>query len=66
MPKPGVKLLDNSTVCIYSENSNTRTSVKVPNLKGKTLAQAKNILSALGLNINFEGARSCNKSISYS
>ncbi len=62
VPKPGVKLLEGSTICLYSENSNSRISVKVPNVKGKSLAEAKNILKARNLNINFDGARSSNKS----
>lgn len=56
VPKPGVKLLEGSTICLYSESSNERESVTVPNLKGKTLLEAKNILNAKNLNINFEGA----------
>lgn len=64
VPKPGVKLLESSTICLYSENSNSRISVKVPNVKGKSLAEAKNILKARNLNINFDGARCSYKPIS--
>lgn len=63
VPKPGVTLIENATICLYTENSNERKLEKVPNLKGKTLAQAKNILDALGLNIDFDGARHSNNSI---
>lgn len=56
VPKPGVKLMANSTVCLYSESSNLRQSIKVPNLKGKTLDEARNMLNAAKLNLNFEGA----------
>lgn len=66
VPKPGVTLLENATICLYSENSNERKLEKVPNLRGKNLAQAKNILDALGLNIDFDGARHSNNSIANS
>lgn len=63
VPKPGVTLLENATVCLYSEDSNERTTVTVPNIKGKSLYEARNILKAKGLNINFDGARSSNNSV---
>lgn len=63
VPKPGVTLLENATVCLYSENSNERTTVTVPNIKGKSLYEARNILKAKNLNINFDGARSSNNTI---
>lgn len=62
-PKPGVRLLEGSTICLYSENSNTRISSTVPNLKGKSLAEAKNILKARNLNIDFDGTRCCYNTI---
>lgn len=58
VPKAGVKLQASySTICLYSEESTAKEVVTVPNLKGKTLAQATNILKALNLNITFDGAR---------
>lgn len=58
VPKAGVKLQASySTICLYSEESTAKQVVTVPNLKGKTLAQATNILKALNLNITFDGAR---------
>lgn len=63
VPKPGVTLLENATVCLYSENSNERTTVTVPNIKGKSLYEARNILKARNLNINFDGARCSNNSV---
>ena len=60
VPKPGVKLGSGSTICLYSAESNERTSVTIPNLKGKPLAEATNILKAKNLNVTFDGARCCN------
>lgn len=58
VPKAGVKLqASHSTICLYSEESTAKEVVTVPNLKGKTLAQATNILKAMNLNITFDGAR---------
>ena len=54
-PKPGTKLLDNSIVALYTEDNSSRTSVKVPDLKGKTLAGAKETLRTRNLNIVYEG-----------
>ncbi len=58
VPKAGVKLQASySTICLYSEETTAKEVVTVPNLKGKTLAQATNILKAMNLNITFDGAR---------
>lgn len=65
-PKPGVTLLDNATVYLYSENSNTKEVTTVPNIKGKTLYEARNILKAKNLNMSFDGARSGNNSVNSS
>lgn len=54
-PKPGIKLLRNSIIALYTANNTARTSVKVPNLKGKSLAEAKEILKSKNLNISYEG-----------
>lgn len=57
VPKAGVRLqASHSTICLYSETSGAKEVVTVPNLKGKTLAQATNILKAMNLNITFDGA----------
>ena len=55
VPKPGSKLLDDSTICLYSENNNVRLPVEVPDLKGMSVLQAKNALKARHLNISIEG-----------
>lgn len=56
VPKPGTSLLSGSTVNLYSEGNDTRTSVTVPNLKDMNLTQAKNALKAKNLNINISGS----------
>lgn len=55
VPKPGVKLKKGSNIFLYSQNSNQRNFVTIPNLKGKTLETATNILRAKNLNINSDG-----------
>ena len=55
MPKPGTSLLADSIIKIYGVGNDARVSVTVPNLKGMTLSQAKNALSAKKLNIHFSG-----------
>ena len=56
VPKPGVQLLSDATICLYSENSNNRSLVKIPNLKGSTLYTAINKLKAINLNVSFDGS----------
>ena len=58
VPKPGVKLLKNSTIYLYTSNNNVRTSTKVPNLRGMSYAQVLNSINAANLNIIFDGSRS--------
>lgn len=54
-PKPGTRLLENSIVALYTETNSARTSVNVPNLKNKTLNEAKESLRSRNLNISYEG-----------
>ena len=56
MPKPGTTLLKNSTVNIYSDGNEARTSVQVPNLKEMNFSQARNALKSKKLNINVTGS----------
>lgn len=55
-PRPGTSLYSDSIVCLYTSNDTSTISVEVPDLKGKTLEQAKNSLSSLNLNIQSEGS----------
>lgn len=56
VPKPGVKLSENSMVCLYTTENTSRTTIKMPNLKGKTLQEAINMLQAKNLNYTYEGS----------
>lgn len=56
VPKPGVKLSENSVVCLYTTENTSRTTIKMPNLKGKTLQEAANMLKAINLNYTYEGS----------
>ena len=57
VPKPGVKLQKDSVVVLYSSENTVRTSnITVPDLTGKSLAEATEILRQKNLNITFDGA----------
>lgn len=54
-PVAGVSLEKNGIVVIYSDNSSA-ISATVPDLKGKTLSQAKSALKSQNLNIQYSGS----------
>lgn len=56
VPPVGTSLYKNSTVALYTKQNSVRTSVTVPDLTGYTLAQARNLLSNLNLNLKFIGS----------
>lgn len=56
MPKSGVSLTSGGIVRLYSENKDASVSATVPDLKGKTLSQAKSALKAKNLNIQHSGS----------
>ena len=56
VPKPGVLMSSNSVVYLYTAENETRTSVTVPNLKGKSISEARNLLQSKSLNIMYEGS----------
>ena len=56
VPKAGTKLFTDSIIKLYSTENTTRTSVDVPDLKGMTIAQAKNSLKSKNLNIAISGS----------
>lgn len=78
VPKPGVTLLENSTIYLYTSNNNVRSNTTVPNLRGMTYSQVINSIKASNLNVIIDGtgtvvnqdisarkksrARNCNKS----
>ncbi len=55
-PKPGSSIPKGSIIVLYTEENDTRVSVKVPDFKDKTLAQAENMAKANNLNITSEGS----------
>lgn len=56
VPKPGVSLLEDSTIYLYTSNNNIRSNTKVPNLKGMTSAQVINSTRASNLNVILDGS----------
>lgn len=56
VPPAGMSLYKNSVVALYTQQNSVRTSVPVPNLTGCTLAQARNTLSNLKLNLKYIGS----------
>ena len=55
-PKPGSSIPKGSIIVLYTEENDTGVSVKVPDFKDKTLAQAENMAKANNLNITTEGS----------
>lgn len=56
MPKKGAQLLENSCVFLYTESNNVATSVTVPNFKGMSVSEAKNVALEHNLNISLDGS----------
>lgn len=55
-PKPGVSLLNNSDIYLYSNSSQEKAYVDVPNFKGMTAAEAINSANSKNLNLILEGS----------
>lgn len=56
MPVAGTSLIEGSIVKLYTEDSDTRVSQSVPNLKGMSLSEAKAALKNKNLNIKYSGS----------
>ena len=56
VPKPGVSLLENSNIYLYTSNNNVRTPTNVPDLKGMSSAQVINSIQASKLNVVLDGS----------
>ena len=56
VPKPGVKLFQDSTIYLYTSNNNVRKPVKVPDLRGMTSSQVLNSIKASNLNVIIDGS----------
>lgn len=55
MPVAGTALIEGSVIRLYTENTDTRVSQTVPNLKGMSLSEAKAALNNKNLNIKYTG-----------
>ena len=56
VPKPGVTLLEDSVIYLYTSNNNVREVTTVPNLKGMSSAQVINSIQASNLNVILDGS----------
>lgn len=56
MPAPGATVSAGSMIVMYTESTQTEEMVTVPDVKNKSLARVKSILSANGLNLSIVGA----------
>ena len=57
-PTAGTEVLNNSSVLLYTEQNNIRTSVTIPDLIGLNLSSARSKLNEKNLNITYEGSGS--------
>lgn len=55
IPKFGIYLEEGSTIYLYTSESSSKKTTKVPNIKGKTVAEATKILKDKNLNIKVDG-----------
>lgn len=55
VPKSGIYLEEGSTIYLYTADSSEKGKTTVPNIKGKTVEEATNILKSKNLNIKVEG-----------
>ena len=56
VPKPGVTLLEDSTIYLYTSNNNVRSTTTVPDLRGMSAAQVINSIQASNLNVIMDGS----------
>ncbi len=56
VPAANTTVAEGSTIVLYTEENDVRTSVTVPNLIGMTLSEAKSALSDKNLNILYSGS----------
>ena len=56
VPKPGVKLIENSKIYLYTNNNNARESTTVPDFKGMNSAQVVNSAQASNISIVLDGS----------
>ena len=56
VPKPGIKLIENSTIYLYTSNNNTREVTNVPDFKGMSSAQVINSAQAANISVILDGS----------
>ena len=56
VPKPGVKLIEDSTIYLYTSNNNTREVTSVPDFRGMSSMQAINSAEAANISIVLDGS----------
>ena len=56
VPKTGVKLIENSSIYLYSSNNNSREVTNVPDFKGMSSAQIVNSAQASNVNVVLNGS----------
>ena len=56
VPSANTSVLSDSIVTLYTEENSVRTSVKVPDLTGLSLSQAKEALKEVNLNVSYSGS----------
>ena len=57
MPKSGIYLESGATIRLYTEENSEKELIKVPNIKGKTIEEATQILKNSKLNIKADGTK---------
>lgn len=55
-PKPGAAVPEKSIILLYTKNSTQTAFVEIPNLTGKTIREANNILTSMGLKMKISGS----------
>ncbi|QSZ28322.1 stage V sporulation protein D [Aceticella autotrophica] len=56
IPKAGAMVEENTLIVLYLNNYESNQKVEVPDLKGKTVVEASNILNDIGLKIKINGS----------
>lgn len=57
VPKAGITLAEDSVICLYTASEKERKKVQVPDLKGMSAEQARNVLKAQNLNLVTDGTK---------
>lgn len=55
IPKAGVSIENGGIICLYTQENTEKEKTQVPNIKGKSVSEARKILRANNLNIEVDG-----------